>query len=522
VSDEYKDLFPEDDELNLEEPQFPDEVSDDFGDLPPVQDGQVGSSSMFMILVAGLAVVFVILVAVFAAIVIRRDESCNENCRLATEISATNAQVIADTNASQTAIAIANTAAAETQVAVQATSTQVAAEQATATQQQVNTAVAATETQVSVDATATQVNFERGATQTAIANFTDTPTPTVESTEDTSITEGVGGGTGDTTPSTQVQPASPTTDTSTTLAGFSGQVNLPANLQGQSLTVCIFLDDGDGVFDPSSDVSDPNCAPPAETTAVETEEVTEGGGVAVTPAPAASDTPAVAAVTPTTAAPPLNPIFATATAAAQATANAAGGGVSGPPSPTPEGSSFNPALYLPIGRSKLEPVQGMVAQQQDGDSLIDSVTIDAQGRFILPDLPPGNYWIAVGDVRLQINVTDTVGEQVFTFPREDDVPIVIVVSGVGVGGPTPSVEAGPTLSDIFKTATAVAGGGIPSPTPPSVVGVGGATVTPSMPTTGLFTGEGDDVTTADLLILATIGAVLIGVVFAARRMRSTA
>jgi hypothetical protein len=460
-------------------------------------------------------VVFVILVAVGAAMIIGRGGGCDERCQQATDISATNAKIEADIRASETAIMIANTVAAETQVAVQATSTQVAAEQATATQQQVNTAVAATETQVSVDATATQVNIERGATQTAVANFTDTPVPTdipVESTEDTSITEGVGGGDGGAT-EVPTQPPSPTTATS--LAGFSGQVTLPANLQGQTLTVCIFLDDGDGVFDPVPDVSDPNCAPAAASTAVETEEVTEGGGVAVSPVPAASNTPAGGGAAPTTAA-PLNPIFATATAAAQATANAAGsGGASNPPTPTPEGSSFNPALYMPIGRSKIDPIQGGVAQQEGGDTLINSVTIDEQGRFILPDLPPGNYWIAVGNVQLQINVQDTVGEQVFTFPREDGEPIVIVV-----GGQVPPVTPSPAISDIFLTATAVAGGGIPSPTPP-FEGVGGATVTPSMPETGLFTGEGDDVTTTDLLILATIGAVLVGVVFAARRMRSS-
>jgi hypothetical protein len=515
---DYEDLFPDpDDDLSFEEPQFPDDVDED-DELPGMGDDGGGVSRTFVILAAVLAVVFVILVAVGAALLLGGD-SCDERCLQATIISETNAKIEADIRSSETAISIANTVQAETQVAVNATETQVGILQATATQGAVNTAVAATETQVSVDGTATQVGIERAATQTAIAEFTDTPTPTdeptsdvaVQATDDETITEGVGGG----------DLTTPTEDTVAVAGEFDGQVsNLPTSLQGRTLTVCIFRDDGDGQFNPSSTgVTDANCTPAAAAPAA---TATQAAPVSASPV-ATSDggaVPAQASATPATGGQPtqrpLNPIFATATAAAAA-ANGGGGNI--PPSPTAEGSSFNSALYVPIGRSNDDPSTGVRPYQDGGDSFVGSITTDAQGRFVLPDLPAGEYWIAIGDVNLQLNVQDTVQEQVFTFPQADGAaPIIVVIPADAisdVGGPTT-----PTLGAIFQTATAVARDpNLPTPTPDTG---GGAAVAPTeLADTGLFDGEGGDVTTTDLLILALIGGVLIAVVFAARRMRSS-
>jgi hypothetical protein len=138
------------------------------------------------------------------------------------------------------------------------------------------------------------------------------------------------------------------------------------------------------------------------------------------------------------------------------------------------------------------------------------IITDGQGRFVISELPAGDYWIKIADQTIGIQVTTE--EQLLRIPRQDGGVIEIVVpaavGGVGMLTPTPTIEINP----IFQTSTALAvGSGVPSSTP---------TLDPTMPETGLFTGEGDDITATDLLILAVIGMVLVGIVLAARRLRS--
>ncbi|MFP4321215.1 MAG: hypothetical protein ACLFTK_02055, partial [Anaerolineales bacterium] len=166
----------------------------------------------------------------------------------------------------------------------------------------------------------------------------------------------------------------------------------------------------------------------------------------------------------------------------------------------------------PEGNSKriapLPPAAGQPQQQDDdADAFVGQVITDDDGNFTITGLPQGTYFIRIADQTLPIEVTTE--EQVLTLPSDDpDAPITVTIDAAvdigGVGTPTP------TLSPFDATGTAEAGGdaGIPSPTPEG-----------ALPETGLFDGEGDDVTATDLFILAMLGGVLVSVVVAARRMR---
>lgn len=511
MSNNFDDFF-QDDDFDLDQPDF---ASDGFDDeLPPdfgnESSGGGGASRTFVIIAALLAVVFVILVAVIVALFLGRSgDSCGERCQTATSIAGTNQAIETGIAASETALSTQSTATQEALVALQGTETAVAIVQATATQDALEQAIRQTETQVSVNATATQDQEFINRTATAVAQFTDTPAPVV-----LDPIEG-------------------------TLRDANGQP-----LRG--ITICVFQDNGDGEFNPAeSDSID--CSPialagvgggAADATEAATEEVTEeateeaaptqaslsplfqtataaAGGqpaaVETEEAAPASDEGAAPAATPTGR--PLNPIFATATANAAAQQGAGSTTDSStdnsglPPVPTPEESSFDPSLYVPVAR-----------QAPPGDDYIGEDITDANGRYSINVPAAGNYWIKVADQTLQVNIT-TDG-QLIAIPREDGgAPIEIVVNIEG--GAQPSATPG-AISPIEQTATAIAegrGGGIDTPTPDS----GEDTLTGTdtiLADTGLFDGKGGDVTAFDLLILALIGAVLVGIVFAARRMRS--
>lgn len=480
--DEFDDFF-QDEEFDLDQPSF---GQDDFDEDLVGDEQEGGVSRSFVVIAALLAVVFVVLVAVGAAIFLARSgEECDEICIQATQISGTNFAIETSVSASQTAITTQSTATREAEIALQATQTQSAAEQATATRNAENTLVAATATQQSIDATATQAAEFVRQTQVVLSSTPPTAVP----------------------------------------SDIQGELQVVGG-SGAGVTICIFRDDGDGAFDPADNTS-VDCSPTALGAAAPSPAV-GGGGAGVEPsatpaqpqptvtAEATEEAPPSVGATPTR---PLNPIFQTATAAA---AGSSGGQPAAPsqteesapaepPTPTPESleSGFDPNLYAePVGRSIADPDPSGLPQQEGGDTFEGEVITDANGRFIIRNLPPGTYWIKVADQTLEIEVTTN--PQVLVIPREDAAPIVIEIEGVGpVITPT-------EISPIFQTATAVAAAGLPrTPTPEGL----GPTST-ALPVTGLFSGEGDDVTGTDLLILAAIGMVLVGVVFAARKMRS--
>ena len=547
MSENFDDFF-QDDGFDIDN-EF--SLGDADDGMPPLPDEPGGVSRSFIIIGALLATVFVILVAIIAAVVLGGRDECDDRCILATSIAGTNFYIETEVSVSETALSTQSTAttiAEQTSVAQTATQESI---NATASQEAIDAAVEATDTQIAIDTTRTQVAEFINQTATAEAAFTDTPAPA---------------------------------DVVLQIRDMNG-----APLRG--VTVCVFLDDGDGVFNPGGETT-ADCsataliAPqpgegggPAEaSTEVPTTAPTGGSGLSPIFQTATAQAGGVSAPVPTTApttapaggsgispifqtataqagggaaapieapveteevAPPpssggqsnLNPIFQTATASAAGSSGGAssntegdaGSSNFGPPSPTPEGASFNPALYQPIGRSIDEPLRRDLPQQQGGDDFIDEIITNSDGRITLPQLPVGRYWIKIADQTIPIDVTTE--PQLITVPQADPnaPPIQIVVpaavEGLGGGSTQPTeIPAQTTLGPLFQTGTAVA---LARQTGGPTQEVIGPTETPSMPGTGLFSGDSNEVTTTDLFILAVIGSVLIGIVFAARRMRQT-
>lgn len=525
-NDSFDDFF--NDDLNLDDPQFPDDdfsLDDDNLLADDTTEEEGGGISRTVTLILGLlAIIFVILVAVVVAILVSGGEECDANCLLATEIVATNNQISTEIRSSETAVSIQST---ETRVAVEtldSQSTATAIFVTTATQSAVEAAIAATDTQVAQDATATQVavNEQVAQTQTAVAveAFTDTPTPEQD-----------------------------------VIAQILDENNQPAR---EGLVICIFRDNGDEEFNPSSDVDNPNCSPtlgqggtgsdtittpttsaPAATASglnpiFQTATANAGGGTGSntttgsdttsgantttgndtgsdTTASQASATPASGGGAPNS----LNPIFQTATAAA------AGNSAGGLPTPTPEGGASRQGR--PLARVVPNDDTKGVPQQDGGDDeFVGNVVVDANGNITLPSLPPGQYWFSVGSQEFNINVTDTVSTQTFTFPVDGQPGQTITITVPGANAaPPPTAEGGSggpaTLEPIFQTATALASGGTPVAASPSPELDGTPT---ELTDTGFFDGT-SEVGAVDLMVLAIIGAVLIAVVVTARRMRTS-
>lgn len=523
--DSFDDFF-NDSDINLDDPQFPDDdfnLDDDalLADETTEEEGG-GISRTFLLLLGLLAIIFVILVAVVAAIALGGGETCDANCQLATQIVATNNQISTEIRASETAISIQSTATQQQVETISAESTATAIVASTETQVAVEAAIAATDTQIAQDSTATQVavNDQVAQTQTAVAieAFTDTPTPVQE-----------------------------------VIAQVRDENNQPAR---EGLVICIFRDNGDGEFNPSGAVDNPNCSPTvgqgasgADTTSAgsdttTTDPATEEAAPAATAttglnpifqtatanaggavAPAGSDTTSGSGAAPQASATPqsggaapsgLNPIFQTATAAA---ASRGGGSL---PTPTPEGSSNNG--FRSLSRVLPDNNRPQAAQPVGEDEFVGDLVIDANGNITLPSLPPGEYWFSIGSQEFNINVTDTVSTQTFTFPVDGQPGETITITVPGANAENQPATADPgtggQVAPIFQTATALAaqGGGVASPTPAVEVTTTGEV---GMPTTGFFDGT-NEVGAIDLLVLAVIGAILIAVVITARRMRMSA
>ncbi len=477
---------------------FDDSMFDDtFGggpvdeDLPDIEEEERGGNRTFVIIGVLFMIVFVILSAVIAVILLGGGEECDENCQLATEITGQNQTIEAQVAATETEQSIGATETAITGATQAFVATETAVAAATATREFQDAEATRQVEEQNRDATATRVAEEDAATQTATA-LTPPPTETPTATPTDAVEEdeeaGQGGGAAE-------------------AGDVQGQLTDSGGQPIAGVTLCIFQDNGDGEFVPADDAPG-DCRPDRflavgaddEDDEDATEEAEEEEG------------------------PSLNPIFATATAAAAAeaggdddaateeadtdvvateepaTEEAEDGGFQLPPTPTPEGSN-----------KRLAPDTGArVAQQEDDeDAFVGQVVTDEDGNFVISGLPAGEYFVRIADQTLPIEVTTE--EQVLTLPSDDpDAPFTVVVqAAIGTGGAgTPT----PTLSPFDATGTANAGGdaGVPpSPTPEG-----------ELPTTGLFDGEGDDVTATDLLILALLGGLFIAVVMVARRMRS--
>jgi hypothetical protein len=529
VSD--RDFFNDDEDFSLDDADFPDDVfADDDDDLVFEQDSGGGISRTFVLLAGFLAVIFVIVSAVIAVIILGGDDGPSDTEILATTIKETNDEIMRLQAASQTQVILQSTDAAGTEIAQNATSTSDAQQAATSTESAQQTSAAATSTAESVNATATQQEEFRQRTATADA-ATDTPSPTVAATDD----------------STPTPSPTPAPD------DVTGQLRDPnTGDPGIGFTICVYRDDGDGVFEPGETTS-PDCAPSVVTGAGGGSGGDTGGSSQPLNATATRDalfgtataqsgTPAAPAGTPTTGAAATsantNPIFQTATARA---AGNTGGGIIA--TPTEEGGAtgarFDPMVFGPVGRQAApsptaeggeaippgeaspspafveitqtptsEAIGGAAATvvvSSGDDEYVAEVVTDAQGRFIIRGLPVGSYFITIGGQLVSFNVRPE--PQVLTIPFEGTT-IELLVAGVGQGISTPTPEGG-ALTDFQRTATAIALG----------TAQGGAVPT-ELPDTGFFDGD-DDVSGSDLTILAVIGAFLIGLVFAARRMRGS-
>lgn len=513
--DEEDDLFGGSDLDNLEDlqPSFPEDDVDEFGEV----EEEGGISTTFKVAAALLGAVFLGLMGVIAFLILGGDDSISSSALTATAITLKNQEVETSVAASETAISVTETAVALLETSVAQTKTAEAIITATAEEGVRRTQVSFEETKAALDATATQIVL--GATQTASV-------------------------------------ATPTPGTITIVIRDPLANNAPA----ANVPVCVFIDDGDGVFNPAPG-SLSACLPVA-------------GAVSPTsPAAAASPSPTLATsggelnpifqtstaqaggaggVTSTSPTPGLNPIFQTSTAQAGGQIAPPAGGVTQtpaqipatatsqapaqPPTPTLEaggagfGESFSAAPYLlPVGRSISGPdSSGEVAQQEGGDEQYNPGQVfytNDQGQLVITGLPPGRYWIKIADQIVNFEVTTEA--QLLPVDVGTGEPIELLIEGAaqvpgpgdtGGGSPT-SIIPSPTteiVNPIVATQTAAAlqtaaaQGTVPPPSPQG-----------TLTGTGLFSGDSNEVTSTDLLILALAGMVLVGVVMAARRLRST-
>ncbi|NJL95831.1 MAG: hypothetical protein HC915_19915 [Anaerolineae bacterium] len=553
-NNDYEDLFSGLDDDALSTDDFTLDDSDPFSiggddDIVIPDDEESGGSRAFLIGAILLAFLFVIVVAIVAALLIGGGgDECDERCQQATEISGTNFAIETSVRASETALSVRATADEGTRVAVAASNTAVFIAQETATQNAINTAVGATQTGIAINATATQRAEFENQTATAIA-LTPTITPTPEFLRG-NLTDPVTGN------------------------------------PGVGVTLCIFLDDGDGVFNPSADVP-ANCLPEG----LEALQVVSALGAAPEPGtgggaetPSGAETPAANTPTPTatTAAngsPSPSPTAtssavqatATSTSAAPAqspspTATETTAAPAGPPTPTRESVGYQPGLVLmsfqveapdeeiaqggpptptreslggeeeeeptatatpttrpsatattaateaateaptsPADDDAATPTQAVVG----GDRVVTQIITDAEGNFILRGLPEGTYFITIGDETFPVEVR--AGAYTLDIPLAGGQVISLRVEGISAPPARPTNTPTITPTGTVPTQEPGQGGqlvGSPSPT--------------ALPETGLFTGSGDDVTGADLLILLVAGGLLMGIVLVARQLRTAA
>ncbi len=523
-SNDFENFFPDDEDDifggsdldNLEElePGLLEDREDDFSE--PEEEG--GVSTRFKVMIALMAAVFLGLVGVIAFVLINSEEGLSPSAQTATAISSTNQAVETSVAASETAISVQETGVALTETSVAGTKVAEEIVRTTQTQSALNTQVAFEETKSALDATATQFQVAAMLTASAV-----TPTP----------------------PTFTVVIRDP-------LANNAPAANVP---------VCIFIDDGDGVFNPAPGTTS-SCLPAeANSSSLSAPSPTSplSGPTQTGENPIFQASTAQAAMTATasagggvtggsTAQATLNPIFQTSTAVAggnqqivppagtpasiPATATRQAPVIPATPTSEAGGSGYSDgfALYLqPVGRSFSDPDDGReVAQGDGGDEQVNPGQVfytNEQGQLVITGLPPGRYWVKIAD-RI-VNFEVTTDAQLLTLDTGTGEPIELLIEGAsqpvgGTGGqtliPSPTTEViNPILAtqSAAGTQTAIAGGGVvvqDTPTP----------IATELEDAGLFSGDSSEVTSTDLLILGLAGMVLVGVVMAARRLRAAA
>jgi len=331
------------------------------------------------------------------------------------------------------------------------------------------------------------------------------------------------------------------------------------------IVLCLFKDDGDGVFDPAEgtlgDCNPNNLAP----------QSSQGQGTAVPTAPGGA-LPTVPQGQPT---------------------RPGGGGGTTPTAESAEGSGFDPAIYQPVGRdapgqqqapNQQAPTQEIAQTEEPGaaqvtssptpsatagaaqatgspaapqatgsptapqgtpsgtpgvaqttgtapaaqttptvvtgDVMIDQPITDKQGGFVLRNLVPGTYFITIGDRLIPLEIRQGIQPYTLSIPIQPGVAIefqVEIPQEVAAILGTPGTST-PTLNATQQTAAAAAITQTFEAT--MTIGAGGPLPT-EITDTGFFSGDKGEVTPTDLMILMLAGGVLLGVVLTARKMRST-
>lgn len=496
---------------------FEDEaLGDDFDEFPEDLGEGGGPSPVFLI--AGGLIVATFLVLLVIVILLIGSEGDDESAVEATNIAATNEAVRAIFIASATRQADLDATATATTERFFQQSTQIAVGSATAEIATVEAQLNASRTALAVNATATEEEIVRN-----IASTADAQTATAIAL----------------TPTATFTPIPPTIQID--VRDQSGNP-IPGGVP-----VYIYLDDGDGVFDP--------IVPPEPS-----------------PTPRASLTPQPTPVTPTNTAQPIFTQVPSPTTVTEGTDSDIGiedGEGEGVP---PEGfalteepiddvpaaglnldnsSRIVPVRFVPNNRAS-NPAQGggtpaITATPADGDRQIATIFSNPDGSFTLQGLPPGDYWIVLNGETIGITIPDE--PTVLEIPVDGQPVSILVIPNVTFPTitPMPTATQPPTATllpeEINATATAAAQQTLVAsimptfqtaeptidPAVASVVagtltaefqGTPGFTPPATIDETGFFEDLAEDATPGGLTFLAAMGALLIAAIIVIRRLRA--
>ena len=475
--------------------------SDDFEDFPDsLDDDDGGPSSIFLI--AGGLIVAAFLILLVVVLLVLSGGGDNSTAQTATSVAATNNAVGTKFAATSTRLAVVNaTGTEETRLQnEQGTAESIAF--ATNQQATIDVQLDGSRTAIAFEATATE-EFRltevgqqfNGETQTAIAlTPTATPMPTLEF--------------------------------------------VVVDNNGNPIPNCtfieVYLDDGDGIFNPL-----PFSATP------------EPIGVCLEITPPATATPTVTPTASMTNTPQIIPSL-TPDGATSGTPEATSDGTTGgslPPTPTPvEGGAAGYDIEANEGgvvvyTSYVNPAVGNVFFQEagtpvptaipgSGDRLVAVIIAQPDGSFTLSGLPPGNYWLVINGDLVEFAVPDE--PAILEIPIDGTPVPVLVFPNIEFPTPPPpptitpiptntvpaEVQAFTQTAEAQQTALASQ-----FPTFQTIVATE-ATVTPAatddeLPNSGFFDELGEDASPTGLLFLALLGGLMVAAIVIIRRLRTS-
>lgn len=477
--------------------------SDDFEDFPDnLDDDDGGPSSVFLI--AGGLIVAAFLILLVIVILVIGTGGDSSGAETATAVAATNNAVGTKFAATSTRLAIVNATGTEETRLQNEQSTAEAIAQATNAQATIDVQLDASRTAIAFDATSTEVvrltevNEQfNGETLTAIAlTPTATPLPTLE---------------------------------------FS-VVDANGNPLPNCTLIEVYIDDGDGTFNPAPFSSTPepigDCVvpePPATATPT------------VTPEPSLTNTPQII--------PSLTPDASSDTAETTPADGSTGGSL--PPTPTPVeggGAGFdieaNEGEIIVYARYSAAESSNQVFQigstptptliPGSGDLLVAVIVAQPDGSFTLSGLPAGNYWLVINGDLVEFAVPDE--PAILEVPVNGAPVPVLVYPNIEFPPPptiTPTPSITPTASNTVPpevmafTETAVAQQTAFAEEFPTVQTiVSDATDTPvptetELPDTGFFDDLSSDASPSGILYLALLGGLMIVAIIVIRRVRSS-